>query len=78
MWLGATSHVPAVPAVPDTHAAPPPAVTVPLADFPKFDSTTSLLVVAPHPDDETLCCAGVIQRVNAAGGKVGKLPSLFF
>lgn len=71
MWLGATSHVPAVPAVPDTHAAPPPPVTVPLADFPKFDSATSLLIVAPHPDDETLCCAGVIQRVTAAGGKVG-------
>ena len=27
------------------------------------------LVVA-HPDDETLCCAGVIQRVRAAGGHV--------
>ncbi|MGH8132344.1 MAG: PIG-L deacetylase family protein, partial [Steroidobacteraceae bacterium] len=31
---------------------------------------TSLLVVAPHPDDETLCCAGVIQRVAQAGGRV--------
>jgi len=27
-------------------------------------------VVSPHPDDETLCCAGVIQRVIAAGGHV--------
>jgi LmbE family N-acetylglucosaminyl deacetylase len=27
-------------------------------------------VVSPHPDDETLCCAGVIQRVIAAGGRV--------
>jgi LmbE family N-acetylglucosaminyl deacetylase len=26
-------------------------------------------VVAPHPDDETLCCAGLIQRVVAAGGR---------
>jgi len=26
--------------------------------------------VAPHPDDETLCCAGVIQRVLHAGGRV--------
>ena len=41
-----------------------------LADFPQFGTSTSLLVVAPHPDDEVLCCAGVIQRVRAAGGKV--------
>ena len=31
---------------------------------------TVLLVVSPHPDDETLCCAGVMQRVLAAGGRV--------
>jgi LmbE family N-acetylglucosaminyl deacetylase len=60
---------PTVAAAPNT--TPPSALTVPLADFPKFDAGTSLLVVAPHPDDETLCCAGVIQRVIAAGGKVG-------
>jgi LmbE family N-acetylglucosaminyl deacetylase len=36
--------------------------------IPPIDSQTSLLVVSPHPDDETLCCAGVIQRVVAAGG----------
>jgi len=33
-------------------------------------STTSLLVVSPHPDDEVLCCSGVIQRVLHAGGRV--------
>ena len=38
--------------------------------LPPIDSTTSLLVVSPHPDDETLCCAGAIQRVLAAGGHV--------
>ena len=37
-------------------------------ELPPIDASTSLLVVAPHPDDETLCCAGVIQRVVHAGG----------
>jgi LmbE family N-acetylglucosaminyl deacetylase len=40
-----------------------------VADLPPLDGATSLLVVAPHPDDETLCCAGVIQRVVRAGGR---------
>jgi LmbE family N-acetylglucosaminyl deacetylase len=31
---------------------------------------TVLLVVAPHPDDETLCCAGIMQRVVQQGGRV--------
>lgn len=39
-------------------------------DLPAIDAATSLLVVAPHPDDETLCCAGLIQRVVRAGGQV--------
>ena len=39
-------------------------------DLPPLDAATSLLVVAPHPDDETLCCAGIIQRVVHAGGQV--------
>jgi LmbE family N-acetylglucosaminyl deacetylase len=42
----------------------------PVPDLPPLDATTSLLVVAPHPDDETLCCAGLIQRVARAGGQV--------
>jgi LmbE family N-acetylglucosaminyl deacetylase len=36
--------------------------------LPPLDARTSLLVVAPHPDDETLCCAGLMQRVVRAGG----------
>ncbi len=46
--------------------------TAPAADaneLPRIDAGTSLLVVAPHPDDETLCCAGIIQRVVQAGGR---------
>jgi LmbE family N-acetylglucosaminyl deacetylase len=38
--------------------------------LPPVDAGTSLLIVSPHPDDETLCCAGAIQRVRAAGGHV--------
>src|ERR1700752_1007711 len=54
-------------------AAPPAASAASPANpevLPPIDGGTSLLVVAPHPDDETLCCAGVIQRVLRAGGRV--------
>jgi LmbE family N-acetylglucosaminyl deacetylase len=34
------------------------------------DSSTRLLVLAPHPDDEALGAAGLIQRVRAKGGSV--------
>lgn len=42
----------------------------PSGALPPIDAATSLLVVSPHPDDETLCCAGVIERVAQAGGHV--------
>lgn len=53
---------------PRAAAAPVPAVDA--AALPRLDAATALLVVAPHPDDETLCCAGVIQRVLSGGGRV--------
>jgi LmbE family N-acetylglucosaminyl deacetylase len=34
------------------------------------DATTRLLVIAPHPDDETLGAGGLMQRVREAGGQV--------
>jgi LmbE family N-acetylglucosaminyl deacetylase len=49
--------------------APEGASAASTPQLPPFDAATSLLVVAPHPDDETLCCAGVIQRVVHAGGR---------
>ena len=35
----------------------------------EFLSRQTLLVVAPHADDETIQAGGLIQRVKAAGGK---------
>jgi LmbE family N-acetylglucosaminyl deacetylase len=50
----------------------PPATAAVAASggLPPIDAKTSLLVVSPHPDDETLCCAGVMERVIEAGGRV--------
>src|SRR5262249_28804815 len=51
-----------VPAAQADHQAPLLALS--------FSSATRLLVVAPHPDDETLGAGGLIQRVLQAGGAV--------
>ena len=36
----------------------------------EINSDTKLMVIAPHPDDETLAAGGLMQRVRAAGGSV--------
>ncbi len=38
--------------------------------MPALSAATRLLVVAPHPDDETIATGGLIQQVLAAGGAV--------
>ncbi|WP_425147569.1 PIG-L deacetylase family protein [Deinococcus sp.] len=35
-----------------------------------FYSGQRVLIVSPHPDDETLCCGGLIQQARAAGAEV--------
>jgi LmbE family N-acetylglucosaminyl deacetylase len=62
LTLGCAAALCAAPRAAHADAAAPP--------LPRLDADTSLLVVAPHPDDETLCCAGLIQRVLGAGGSV--------
>jgi LmbE family N-acetylglucosaminyl deacetylase len=52
---------------PPTHSGAAPSI------LPPLDADTSLLVVSPHPDDETLCCGGLIQRVLRGGGQVSVL-----
>jgi LmbE family N-acetylglucosaminyl deacetylase len=41
-----------------------------LAPFRSEDWTSSAVVIAPHPDDETLGCGGVISKKIAAGAMV--------
>ncbi|OOG56705.1 PIG-L family deacetylase [Rhodanobacter sp. C03] len=41
-----------------------------LPGWPPFSGKTRLLVVAPHPDDETIATGLLIQQVRAAGGEV--------
>ncbi|PNY80852.1 PIG-L deacetylase family protein [Deinococcus koreensis] len=35
-----------------------------------FRAGQRVLILSPHPDDETLCCAGLIQQARAAGARV--------
>ena len=44
--------------------------TTPASSGVSFSERTRLLVVAPHPDDETIATALLIQQVKAAGGDV--------
>ena len=44
--------------------------TTPERELPTFPTQTRLLVVAPHPDDETIAVGLLIQQVVAAGGEV--------
>lgn len=45
-----------------------PAPTLP--QMPPLDAHDRVLVVAPHPDDETLCCAGLLLQAQRAGASV--------
>ena len=55
------------------HAPVPPTPAAASSILPPLGTDTSLLVVSPHPDDETLCCAGLIERVLHEGGRVSVL-----
>lgn len=41
-----------------------------LGDLPPLSARTRLLVITPHPDDETIATGVLIQQVRAAGGEV--------
>jgi len=56
-WLGLAGAAP---------RRQPPAEPAPLT----VNADTKLLIVAPHPDDETLSAGGLMQHVHEAGGQV--------
>ncbi|MFH1440867.1 MAG: PIG-L family deacetylase [Candidatus Omnitrophota bacterium] len=41
-----------------------------MRNFVPFTNTDRVLIIAPHPDDETIGCAGIIQKAAAAGADV--------
>lgn len=41
-----------------------------LPALPAFQPGQRVLILSPHPDDETLCCGGMIQQAQAAGATV--------
>jgi LmbE family N-acetylglucosaminyl deacetylase len=43
----------------------------PPSDLTRLGAADRLLILAPHPDDETLCCGGVIQLALRDGARVG-------
>jgi hypothetical protein len=45
-------------------------VVAALPEAPGYGPKDRLLVLSPHPDDESLCCAGMIQQALAAGAEV--------
>jgi N-acetyl-1-D-myo-inositol-2-amino-2-deoxy-alpha-D-glucopyranoside deacetylase len=51
-------------------AASPLSSSAAASGSPVFSGQTRLLVVAPHPDDETIAAGLLIQQVLAAGGEV--------
>jgi N-acetyl-1-D-myo-inositol-2-amino-2-deoxy-alpha-D-glucopyranoside deacetylase len=53
----------------DTVSSPMPSMAS-MTALPVFSAQTRLLVVAPHPDDETIATGLLIQQVQAAGGEV--------
>jgi len=62
--------VPAIAALLLLALAAGPVYSYPLSDLAALGPTDRVLIVAPHPDDESLCCAGIVARARAAGAHV--------
>ncbi len=45
-------------------------VRKPYAELESFKKNERILILAPHPDDESIACAGIIQKALGAGAQV--------
>jgi LmbE family N-acetylglucosaminyl deacetylase len=63
-WLGVLIGVTAVALISVTSA------TEVLPELASPGANDRVLIVAPHPDDESLCCGGLIRRALTSGGRV--------
>jgi LmbE family N-acetylglucosaminyl deacetylase len=73
MWAVATSGrlmITTLAAIALTGLSASEPATAGMASMRPITAADSLLIVAPHPDDETLCCAGVIDLARRAGARV--------
>ena len=51
-------------------ALPSPALAAGIPPIEPFERSDRVLIISPHPDDDIIGCAGVIQRALKAGAKV--------
>jgi len=41
-----------------------------IGELPQIKKSDRILILAPHPDDEAIACAGIIQAAKSAGAKI--------
>lgn len=71
-WLGASARalVPVGGPVLANHLRNFAAQTATFPAFPALDDSDTIFILSPHPDDEVLGCAGLVQHAKTVGARV--------